>query len=182
MGCERTVEMLVIGLGGITNGGKTTLAKRLKKQLPNCTILSQDDYFKPESEVAVDDQGFLQYDVLDALHMEKMVADIRSWMTNLQDSALTRPLHDNQKGVKDTHVLIVEGFLLYNYKPLSDIWNKKYFITIPYEECKKRRRSATWCMHFSPCEIKPSNCYLYHLKKFDLCVFLAIRKPLVLVW
>ncbi|XP_028605004.1 nicotinamide riboside kinase 1 isoform X2 [Podarcis muralis] len=142
--CERAVEMLVIGLGGITNGGKTTLAKRLKKQLPNCTILSQDDYFKPESEVAVDDQGFLQYDVLDALHMEKMVADIRSWMTNLQDSALTRPLHDNQKGVKDTHVLIVEGFLLYNYKPLSDIWNKKYFITIPYEECKKRRSTRIY--------------------------------------
>nr|XP_034955626.1 nicotinamide riboside kinase 1 [Zootoca vivipara]XP_034955627.1 nicotinamide riboside kinase 1 [Zootoca vivipara]XP_034955628.1 nicotinamide riboside kinase 1 [Zootoca vivipara]XP_034955629.1 nicotinamide riboside kinase 1 [Zootoca vivipara] len=136
--------MLVIGLGGITNGGKTTLAKRLKKQLPNCTILSQDDYFKPESEVAVDDRGFLQYDVLDALHMEKMVADIRSWMTNLQDSALTRPLHDNQKGEKDNHILIVEGFLLYNYKPLSDIWNKKYFLTIPYEECKKRRSTRIY--------------------------------------
>ncbi|XP_061483785.1 nicotinamide riboside kinase 1 isoform X2 [Rhineura floridana] len=147
------MKMLVIGLGGVTNGGKTTLARRLKKQLPNCIILSQDDYFKPESDVAVDEHGFLQYDVLDALHMEKMVADIRSWMTNLEDSALTRPpysTHDNQKGAEGTRVLIVEGFLLYNYKPLSDIWNKKYFLTIPYEECKRRRSSRIYNPPDSP--------------------------------
>ncbi|XP_053144841.1 nicotinamide riboside kinase 1 isoform X2 [Hemicordylus capensis] len=139
--------MLVIGLGGVTNGGKTTLARKLKKQLPNCTVISQDDFFKPESEVAVDDRGFLQYDVLDALHMDKMVASIRSWMTNPEDSALTRlpsSTQDNQKGREDICVLIVEGFLLYNYKPLSDVWDKKYFLTIPYEECKRRRSSRIY--------------------------------------
>ncbi|XP_072848330.2 nicotinamide riboside kinase 1 isoform X1 [Pogona vitticeps] len=136
------MKTLVIGLGGVTNGGKTTLAKKLKKLLPNCTIISQDDFFKPVSEVAVDDHGFLQYDVLDALYMEKMVMNIRSWMTKPEDAALMRPpkgVHDDQKGTEDICVLIVEGFLLYNYKPLSDIWNKKYFLTIPYEECKRRR-------------------------------------------
>ncbi|XP_058029134.1 nicotinamide riboside kinase 1 isoform X1 [Ahaetulla prasina] len=56
------MKTLVIGLGGVTNGGKTTLAGKLKKLLPNCTIISQDDFFKPESEVAKDDRGFLQYD------------------------------------------------------------------------------------------------------------------------
>uniref|UniRef100_A0A8D0E0J5 Nicotinamide riboside kinase 1 n=1 Tax=Salvator merianae TaxID=96440 RepID=A0A8D0E0J5_SALMN len=134
---------LVIGLGGVTNGGKTTLARSLQKQLPNCTIISQDDFFKPESEVAVDDRGFLQYDVLDALHMEKMVASIHCWMMNPEDSALTST-HGNQKGAENPRVLIVEGFLLYNYKPLSDIWDKKYFLMIPYEECKRRRSNRIY--------------------------------------
>ena len=30
----------------VTNGGKTTLAKNLQKHLPNCSVLSQDDFFK----------------------------------------------------------------------------------------------------------------------------------------
>ncbi|XP_003216581.2 nicotinamide riboside kinase 1 isoform X1 [Anolis carolinensis] len=136
------MKILVIGLGGVTNGGKTTLSRKLKDQFPNCTIISQDDFFKPESEVAIDDNGFLQYDVLDALYMEKMVMSIRSWMSNPEDSVLTRPperTHVGQKRAEEIHILIVEGFLLYNYKPLSDIWDKKYFLTIPYEECKRRR-------------------------------------------
>uniref|UniRef100_A0A8C9FAL2 Uncharacterized protein n=1 Tax=Pavo cristatus TaxID=9049 RepID=A0A8C9FAL2_PAVCR len=30
----------------VTNGGKTTLAEKLKKLLPNCDTISQDDFFK----------------------------------------------------------------------------------------------------------------------------------------
>ncbi|XP_066473558.1 nicotinamide riboside kinase 1 [Tiliqua scincoides] len=141
------MKMLVIGLGGVTNGGKTTLARRLEKLLPNCSIISQDDFFKPESEVAIDDHGFLQYDVLEALQMEKMVASIRSWMTHSGESASTRLLnstHSYQKGTEGIYILIVEGFLLYNYRPLSDVWDKKYFLTIPYEECKRRRSSRIY--------------------------------------
>ncbi|XP_070598782.1 nicotinamide riboside kinase 1 isoform X1 [Erythrolamprus reginae] len=146
-GCRGIMKTLVIGLGGVTNGGKTTLAGKLKKLFPNCTIISQDNFFKPESEVAKDDRGFLQYDVLDALYMETMVASIRSWMTKPEDSALPRPpsnTHDHQTGAKDIRVLIIEGFLLFNYKPLSDIWDKKYFLTIPYEECKRRRSNRIY--------------------------------------
>ncbi|XP_068782287.1 nicotinamide riboside kinase 1-like isoform X2 [Struthio camelus] len=46
------------GVSGVTNGGKTTLAEKLKKILPNCDIISQDDFFKLESEVETDQCGF----------------------------------------------------------------------------------------------------------------------------
>ncbi|XP_048360233.1 nicotinamide riboside kinase 1 isoform X2 [Sphaerodactylus townsendi] len=141
-----TMKTLVIGIGGITNGGKTTLARRLKEQLKNCTIISQDNFFKSQSEVAVDEHGFLQYDVLDALHMKEMVASIHTWIANPEGCALpgqSSNIHNKQKET-DCCILIVEGFLLYNYRPLSDIWNKKYFLTIPYEECKKRRSTRIY--------------------------------------
>lgn len=57
--------------------------------------------------------------VLEALQMEKMVASIRSWMTHSEESASTRPLNsmnDHLKGTENIHILIVEGFLLYNYR------------------------------------------------------------------
>ncbi|MBW04333.1 Nicotinamide riboside kinase 1, partial [Eschrichtius robustus] len=57
------MKTFVIGISGVTNGGKTTLAKNLQKRLPNCSIISQDNFFKPESEIETDENGFLQYDV-----------------------------------------------------------------------------------------------------------------------
>uniref|UniRef100_A0A8C7YFA8 Muscle-specific beta 1 integrin binding protein 2 n=1 Tax=Oryzias sinensis TaxID=183150 RepID=A0A8C7YFA8_9TELE len=36
----------IIGIGGVTNGGKTTLTNKLIKTLPNCCVVHQDDFFK----------------------------------------------------------------------------------------------------------------------------------------
>ncbi|XP_052633834.1 nicotinamide riboside kinase 1 isoform X3 [Harpia harpyja] len=144
------MKVLVIGLGGVTNGGKTTLAEKLKKMLPNCDIISQDDFFKPESEVETDERGFKLYDVLDALYMDEMVKSIRNWMKSPTSSGVVmqEPQNtcDNLKDTEDVYILIVEGFLLYNYKPLNELWNRRYFLTLPYEECKRRRRLLSHCL------------------------------------
>ena len=41
-------NMLVIGITGLSCGGKTTLCKSLRDQLGlnNCLLISMDDYFK----------------------------------------------------------------------------------------------------------------------------------------
>ncbi|KGL85587.1 Nicotinamide riboside kinase 1, partial [Tinamus guttatus] len=142
------MKVLVIGLGGVTNGGKTTLAKKLQKILPNCDIICQDDFFKPESEVETDQRGFKLYDVLDALYMDEMVKCIRSWMNNPAYSCalteVTQTACINPKNTEDVYILIVEGFLLYNYEPLNELWDRRYFLTLPYEECKRRRSTRVY--------------------------------------
>ncbi|XP_032940771.1 nicotinamide riboside kinase 1 isoform X5 [Catharus ustulatus] len=139
------MKVLVIGLGGVTNGGKTTLAEKLKNMLPNCDIISQDDFFKPESEVETDERGFKLYDVLDALYMDEMVASIRNWMKNPASSGVvTEEPQNTCDNLKNVYILIVEGFLLYNYEPLNELWNRRYFLTLPYEECKRRRSTRVY--------------------------------------
>ncbi|XP_023608151.1 nicotinamide riboside kinase 1 isoform X9 [Myotis lucifugus] len=123
----------------VTNGGKTTLAKKLQKHLPNCSVISQDDFFKPPSEIETDKNGFLQYDVLEALNMEKMMSTISCWMQSPRHSPVS-----TERNTEDVPVLIIEGFLLFNYKPLESIWNRRYFVTIPYEECKRRRSTRVY--------------------------------------
>ncbi|XP_012934264.1 nicotinamide riboside kinase 1 isoform X2 [Heterocephalus glaber] len=133
------MKTFVIGIGGVTNGGKTTLAKNLQKHLTNCSVISQDDFFKPESEIEKDKNGFLQYDVLEALNMEKMMAAISCWMENPGHC-----LGSTGSRTEEIPILIIEGFLLFNYKPLDTIWNRSYFLTIPYEECKRRRSTRVY--------------------------------------
>uniref|UniRef100_A0A8D2D4R7 Nicotinamide riboside kinase 1 n=1 Tax=Sciurus vulgaris TaxID=55149 RepID=A0A8D2D4R7_SCIVU len=105
------MRTFVIGIGGVTNGGKTTLAKNLQKHLPNCSIISQDDFFKPESEIETDKNGFLQYDVLEALNMEQMMSAISCWMESPGHSVGST----DGRSAEEIPILIIEGFLLFNY-------------------------------------------------------------------
>ncbi|XP_028371693.2 nicotinamide riboside kinase 1 isoform X1 [Phyllostomus discolor] len=134
------MKTFVIGISGVTNGGKTTLAKNLQKHFPNCSVISQDDFFKPESEIETDENGFLQYDVLEALNMEKMMSTISC----LLESSRHPQGSTDWRSTEEVPILIIEGFLLFNYKPLDTMWNRSYFLTIPYEECKRRRSTRVY--------------------------------------
>ncbi|XP_072441181.1 nicotinamide riboside kinase 1-like [Chiloscyllium punctatum] len=131
------MRTFIIGIGGITNGGKTTLARKLKKAVPNSMLLCQDTFFKPASEVEVGQDGFQQYDVITALDMEAMMNSVYAWMENIPDVHPEQAFPD--LSVNKVNILIVEGFLLYNYRPLNDVFNLRYYLSIPYEECKRRR-------------------------------------------
>ncbi|XP_044129881.1 nicotinamide riboside kinase 1 [Bufo gargarizans] len=136
------MKTFIVGIGGVTNGGKTTLANNLLKIIPNCSLISQDNYFKPEAEVATDERGFKQFDVLEALEMEAMMSDVHSWLT--QHKGTEQPKTPQETCETSVHFLIIEGFLLYHYKHLDDVFDQRYFLTVPYEECKKRRSTRVY--------------------------------------
>nr|XP_014435269.1 nicotinamide riboside kinase 2 isoform X3 [Pelodiscus sinensis] len=133
----------IIGIGGVTNGGKTTLTNRLIKVLPNCCVVHQDDFYKPQDQIEVGEDGFKQWDALESLDMEAMVSTVRAWIEKPRKFARSHGVNikPNSKdpAPKEIHILVIEGFLLYNYKPLTDLFNRRYYLTVPYDECKRRR-------------------------------------------
>ncbi|XP_069786818.1 nicotinamide riboside kinase 1-like isoform X2 [Narcine bancroftii] len=134
------MKQIIVGIGGMTNGGKTTLACSLKKAFPNSFLICQDTFFKEPSDVKVGEDGFQQYDVITALDMETMMDEVCACMKKM--AALCK--QQEAPGYNGLGILIIEGFLLYNYKPLNDVFNQRYYLSIPYEECKRRRCLRTY--------------------------------------
>nr|XP_014333757.1 PREDICTED: nicotinamide riboside kinase 2 isoform X3 [Bos mutus] len=163
----------IVGIGGMTNGGKTTLTNNLLKVLPNCCVIHQDDFFKPQDQIAVGEDGFKQWDVLESLDMEAMLSTVQAWMSSPRKFARAHGV-SVRLDASDTHILILEGFLLYSYKnmpggsgvvcfgprvltvsptparPLVDLYSRRYFLTVPYEECKWRRSKRSYAVPDPP--------------------------------
>uniref|UniRef100_A0A665TAT3 Nicotinamide riboside kinase 1 n=1 Tax=Echeneis naucrates TaxID=173247 RepID=A0A665TAT3_ECHNA len=131
------MKTLVVGVGGMTNGGKSTLSNSLHQKIPNSCIIAQDSYFKLIHMVALS-----AVQVIDALHMDMMMSDINSLRRD-PESFLRQQCQKLEPTTMTVNteviVLIVEGFLIFNYRPLNEIFDRRYFLEIPYDVCKRRR-------------------------------------------
>lgn len=125
----------IIGISGTTNSGKSTLASMLQSSMPdlNIEVIGQDQYFREPNDplVPVTENGVGNWDCLGALHMDKMASDVINWIkTKEKDSKI--------------QVLILEGFLMFTYRPLNELFHKKYFINVSYSVAAERRLYRTY--------------------------------------
>jgi uridine kinase len=123
---------LVVGLGGVTNGGKTTMCRSLEhlfssnKYNLRVKSLHIDDYYRPNDDpnhIHLDKFDHHDWDCLEAIDIDRFIVDLQS--IRLQ-----------------CDLLFVEGFLIFNVDILSEshhLFNLAYYFDLPYEECRKRR-------------------------------------------
>lgn len=135
------MKWLVIGIAGPTCSGKTTIADRLKENIDNSILINQDKYFLLQDNpkhTLIPELNHFNWEILSSLDMAKMYSDVLK-ILNSESS----PNQENETEDK-RNVLIIEGFLIYNYKPLAELIEKKYFVDISREVCWDRRQKRVY--------------------------------------
>ena len=125
--------LFVVGISGTTCSGKTTLAKSLLKTFPKAHYINQDEYFLPidhKNHVFIPKLKHNNWELLSSLDMEKLLQDVQD---KLKDDSSS-----------NCNLLIIEGFSLFNYKPLYEYLNLKFYITLTKEQCWERRQNRSY--------------------------------------
>lgn len=142
------MNWIIIGIAGVTNGGKTTLANalvdyfsanddlkrlnELKVNVKDVKLMHQDAYIRSK--------GRVNRETLEVIEMDRMMVDLES-LIGSDTFKSPKPLKEINGDVK---ILIVEGYLIFNYEPLLNLCHLKFNVNLSYELCRERRESRIY--------------------------------------
>ena len=127
-------DILVIGIAGGTGSGKTTLMNQLiNKFSSDITVLSHDNYYKRHDELSYEQRCQLNYDEPAALETDLMARHLDKLR---QGETIECPVYDFTQHNRSSEtititpkkVIIVEGILIFENKPLRDLMDIKIFV------------------------------------------------------
>ncbi|XP_075556318.1 nicotinamide riboside kinase 1 [Dermacentor variabilis] len=122
----------LVGVSGITSGGKTSLLKYLQEVIGDCVVLHQDDFYRSEfdkNHVMIPEVNHANWEALSSVDWEKML------------DAITASTSQQPEGQK---LMIIDGHIIFNHPRLAKLFDKRYFLTLTREECYARRLTRTY--------------------------------------
>ncbi|KAI5852630.1 nicotinamide riboside kinase-like protein 2 [Morchella snyderi] len=156
---------LLLGLSGLSNSGKTTLSRLLRRVFPGSFILHQDDFFVTESGLPIVD-GDVDYDCVESIDfvgLKKALGHIREH-GELPGDLVSREDQNSvgESGVGDevveecvarvreagmgagrARLAVVDGFLLFHDEEVLGMLDLGMFLRAPYDKAKQRREART---------------------------------------
>ncbi len=129
------MSMLIIGIAGGTGSGKTTVVNKIIERLAekDVTILSQDAYYRDNSDLPLEERQKINFDHPDALEFELLAENIRRLKRGetIQQpvySYLTCTRAKVTTSIIPRKAIIVEGILILWPKELRKLMDIKIFV------------------------------------------------------
>ncbi len=136
---------MLIGIAGGTGSGKSTFAERLLAIFPEeITVISYDNYYKPQDHLEFEERIKTNYDCPDALDTDLLVKHLRElqggmpvdipnydFKLHTRKSELTR--------LVPSPVIIVDGILTFHDERLREMFDIKIFTDADADERILRR-------------------------------------------
>ncbi len=129
------MSMLIIGIAGGTGSGKTTVVNKIIERLAekDVTILSQDAYYRDNSDLPLEERQKINFDHPDALEFELLAENIRKLK---RGETIQQPIYSYltcTRAAETTTIvprkaIIVEGILILWPKELRKLMDIKIFV------------------------------------------------------
>jgi uridine kinase len=129
------MSMLIIGIAGGTGSGKTTVVNKILARLKekDITILSQDAYYRDNSDLPLEDRQKINFEHPDALEFELLCENIRKLN---KGETVEQPIYSYltcTRSAETTTIIprkaiIVEGILCLWPKELRKLMDIKIFV------------------------------------------------------
>ncbi|KAI0769632.1 P-loop containing nucleoside triphosphate hydrolase protein [Trametes elegans] len=161
-------RVILVGIGGATCSGKTTLAKHLRRILPNSVIIHQDDFAPPQELIPIHPvygvqdwdraEGAIEWPrMVKALEEVKRTGEIppehvsHDHLNEQKDVAIDDTIYQKWKAQferidrehrqqgEEVKWVLVDGFLLYWHPEVVEKLDVRVFLRVPYDVLKQRR-------------------------------------------
>lgn len=126
---------IIIGIAGGSGSGKTTIAHKIHKSLPEdrVLIMTQDSYYKDHKDMTKEERDQINFDHPDAFDTELLVAQLKQL---LNGQAIEMPIYDfptHLRSDKTIHIepadiIILEGILVLADERLRDLMSIKVYV------------------------------------------------------
>ena len=142
---------MLIGIAGGTGSGKSTFAEGLKKLFPeDITIISYDNYYKPQDHLTMEERVKTNYDCPDALDTDLLVKHLRQLLSG---ECVDVPNYDFCRHTRcsevthlcPTSVIIIDGILTFHDERLRELFDIKIYADADADEriLRRLRRDVT---------------------------------------
>ncbi|MCK4710353.1 MAG: uridine kinase, partial [Gammaproteobacteria bacterium] len=129
-------DCYVVGICGGTCSGKTTLARKLYEDLNRVPIyISQDSYYKDQSNKSADELKNHNFDHPESLDLDLLYAHLirLKEASEIQSPNYCFKTHERLEDVQviqPANVVIVEGTLIFSHSDLMDLFNLRVFVDV----------------------------------------------------
>jgi len=140
------VEPIIIGIGGGTGSGKTTVAKEVRKHLPeeSVVVIHHDSYYLDRSYLPPEEREEINYDHPDSFDNELMIEHL----TELKEGRpIEKPIYDFETHtrlaetitVRPARIILIEGILVLAAPELRELMDIKLYVDTDADERFIRR-------------------------------------------
>lgn len=156
-------KRIIVGVSGVSCGGKTTIARALTTWLGNyCHVIMQDDYYRPSSELEINPfTNFPEFDEPESVKMHEIVRDIKAWKSQYEED------DDERK------VLVIEGTMIFLNPEIAELCDLRYMVHVDFPTAVYRRSLREYPIPDPP-KIVEMNIWPKYIKHREL--FMNISK------